>query len=697
MRLIRLNRLSSLAFPQIRNLLGSGAVGGVALLICHLCSGCVLLYPAWKQLAPQARAELSSNIPHIALTQTEIAFAITLIGAVAGIVSHLFARGFGFRVSRLRVLLLTLGLIGLWTTRVIAQRPALLEDLLWRAGGIRAAAQVLIVERIGYRAIDLAIELLLALWLGAVLWRNRSRLRRTPVPIAAGLIVTLLIPLNPFRPHYRGVAKPVIVLAADSLRPDHFSSEGYFRSTTPNLDQLRKDAAWIPDFFSPIASTTASWASMLSGVYPHRHGVRDLFPRREESNLQLPTLPKILGAQGYQTVVVSDYAGEMFNRVRFGFDLIDAPPATSLEVFADREAFQRLPLAMALLTGSFGERLFPVGRYLPVNADPDLLTGRVEAHLDRLASEGRPFLLVVFYSVTHLPFAAPMPDANAFTRPDYRGPSRYSYEIQQIGDISRLSARPSESEADQVRALYDGALRSFDRQVGRVVRRLEQIGLKREQRLLIITGDHGEGLFEPGVTTEHGKWFAGGEAANRTPLLIQGGGVSPGTKARLASGVDFFPTIADALQLPIPDGLDGVSLLREGDAERSVFAETALWLGGEASAPPGAIGYPPLVEILEVELDSHALVLKRAYVEATVTAKLRAIRKGPWELIYTPTKQLPRWQLFNLRDDPFAERELSNEYSETFRSLRSELIEWLTRDPLRWLDANDRLISRTEQ
>ncbi len=179
--------------------------------------------------------------------------------------------------------------------------------------------------------------------------------------------------------------------------------------------------------------------------------------------------------------------------------------------------------------------------------------------------------------------------------------------------------------------------------------------------------------------------------------MIQGGGVSPGTKARLASGVDFFPTIADALQLPIPDGLDGVSLLREGDAERSVFAETALWLGGEASAPPGAIGYPPLVEILEVELDSHALVLKRAYVEATVTAKLRAIRKGPWELIYTPTKQLPRWQLFNLRDDPFAERELSNEYSETFRSLRSELIEWLTRDPLRWLDANDRLISRTEQ
>jgi arylsulfatase A-like enzyme len=404
-----------------------------------------------------------------------------------------------------------------------------------------------------------------------------------------------------------------------------------------------------------------------------------------------------LGAHGYHTVVASDYAGEMSSRVRFGFDQIDAPPATSLEVFADREAFQRLPLAMALLTGSFGERLFSVGRYLPVNADPDLLTDRVEAHLDRLVADGRPFLLVVFYSVTHLPFAAPMPDAKAFTRSDYRGPSRYSYEIQQVGDISRLSVRPSENEADQVRALYDGALRSFDRQVGRVVRRLEQIGLSREQRLLIVTGDHGEGLFEPGVTTEHGKWFAGGEAANRTPLLLHGGGVSPGTKAVLASGVDFLPTIADALKLPVPDAIDGVSLLRGTDSERSVFAETALWLGGEASAPPGAIGYPPLVEILEVEPGSHALVLKPAYVDATVTAKLRAIRKGPWELIYIPTKQLTRWQLFNLRDDQFAEHELSSEYPEVFRSLRGELLQWLTRDPLRWLDANDRLVSRTEQ
>ena len=692
-----LKRLSSLAFPEIRNLLNSGAVGGVTLLLCHLASLGVIAVPTWRAIGPQVRVELSSNVLHIALVQLKIILAIAVIGATAGAASHLLLSGIGFRVRRLRVLWLSLAIATICAIRIIAQRPALFEDWLWRRGGILAAAQVFIVESLGCDRLTLVIAVLLAAWLAAVVWRHRSALGAKPPTIAAGLLVGLWSALNSSHPQYRGSAKPVIVLAADSLRPDHFSSEGYFRRTTPNIDRLRKNAVWIPNFFSPIASTTASWASMLSGVYPHRHGVRDLFPRREETNLLLPTLPKLLHAHGYETVVASDYAGEMFNRVRFGFDRVEAPPETSLELLVDRELFQRLPLAMAFLTGSFGQWLLPIGRYLPCNADPQLLTDRVESELLRLVGEGRPFLLVVFYSVTHLPFAAPMPDATAFTRADYQGASRYSYEIQQLSDIPRLSNRPTDEEVQQVRALYDGALRSFDRQVGRVIGLLERAGLKGDQRLVVVTGDHGEGLFEPGATTEHGKWFAGGEAANRTPLLLEGAGLSAGTPKELASGVDFLPTIADALKLPIPDGLDGLSALRADDAPRAVFAETTLWLGGEPSAPPGTIAYPAVTELLEVEPKSHALVLQNRYLDVTVTAKLRAIRKGPWELVYTPTRQLARWELFNLHDDPFGQRETSATHPETLDSLRRELIQWLTLDPLRWMDANQRLVSRNEQ
>jgi arylsulfatase A-like enzyme len=488
----------------------------------------------------------------------------------------------------------------------------------------------------------------------------------------------------------------VIVLAADSLRPDHFSSEGYARQTTPNIDRLRKHAAWFADDFVPIASTTASWTSMLTGLYPQRHGVRDLFPRAENTRLHLPTLPGILHSQGYRTAVVSDYAGEMFKRISFDFDDVDTPPATSLEVFLDREIFQRLPLTVALFSGPLGQRFFPVSQYLPVNADPSWLTTRVERELDRLEADGGdPFLLVAFYSVTHAPFAPPMPDATAFVDPQYAGRSRYSYDVQQLSDLPRASARPSVSEQEQVRGLYDGALRAFDREVGRLISRLDSDGIT--DRLIVVTGDHGENLFEPGTTTEHGKWFVGGEAANRTALLFQGSGVPVGRREVLASGVDFLPTILDLLRIPIPADLDGLPLFRDVSQERTVFAETALWLGGPATAPPQTIAYPPLLELLEVEPTTHAIALKERYVDITVTAKLRAARHGPWELVYTPTTDLPRWQLFNLQTDPFAEHDLEGTQPEISGSLHRPLLDWLSADRLRWLDARDRLIRRVEQ
>src|SRR5207237_8147306 len=151
-----------------------------------------------------------------------------------------------------------------------------------------------------------------------------------------------------------------------------------------------------------------------------------------------------------------------------------------------------------------------------------------------------------------------MPDAHAFFDPGYSGPSRYSYEIQQVSDLSRISLRPPQAEIEQVRALYDGALRGFDREVGRFAARLDADGLA--DRVLVVTGDHGEGLFEPGVTTEHGKWFEGGEAANRTALLLQGPGIAPGRVAGVASAVAFRPPLLNAARLPAPACRPGTSV-----------------------------------------------------------------------------------------------------------------------------------------
>lgn len=687
------------AAPRTRTWTWAGAAGlGAGLLLAlHLLSLGAFLLPAWRQLSGQVLHEVSALTGHILGFHLALALGVALVGGLCGLAARVLLLGLGLRPSRPRVAGLSALLAALQLARTLAHRPALFEQLLWHEGGLRARFQVALVEGLGERGLDLLLLGLGATWTVATLVRHHRRLlRREPLLASGAVLLVALATALPGKHVSRAGPESIIILAADSLRPDRFSSEGNPRDTTPHLDALRRQSLWVADEFVPIASTTASWTSLLTGVYPHRHGVRDLFPRAEVSHVLLPTLPRMLAARGYNTAVVSDYAGEMFHRVRYGFDVVDAPPETSVEVFADRESFQRLPLALGFFTGSLGQRFFPVARYLPVNADPSVLTERVLAQLERLEASDKPFLLVAFYSVTHVPFAAPMPDAHAYTRPDYAGPSRYSYELQQLEDLARASERPSDAEVEQVRALYDGSLKSFDREVGRLLERLDSDGVK--DRLLIVTGDHGENLFEPGTTTEHGKWFEGGEAANRTALLLQGPGIPPGTvQAGLASGVDLMPTVLDALHLDIPEGLDGQSLLRPVAADRTVFAETAIWLGGPRSQPPGALTYPTLLELLEVEPGTHALVLQRTWLDRTVTAKLRAARRGPWELVYTPTLDAPRWRLFNLEADPHAQRDVATEHPALAASLRAALLGWMEKDPLRWLDAREHLVEREEQ
>jgi arylsulfatase A-like enzyme len=128
-----------------------------------------------------------------------------------------------------------------------------------------------------------------------------------------------------------------------------------------------------------------------------------------------------------------------------------------------------------------------------------------------------------------------------------------------------------------------------------------------------------------------------------------------------------------------------------------VFAETAIWLGGQADAPPGALAYPGIVDLLAVEEETHALVLKERYEGAVVGAKLRAARQGPWEATYMPTAGPPRWKLFHLEKDPYAQRDVSAEDPEKMGELKSAIRAWLSRDRLRWLDVNDRVVARYER
>src|ERR1043166_9408165 len=73
---------------------------------------------------------------------------------------------------------------------------------------------------------------------------------------------------------------PIIIISIDTLRSDHLPAYGYTKIETPSLDAFRKDAILFERAYSECPLTLVSHASVLTGLLPADHGIRDN-PRSE--------------------------------------------------------------------------------------------------------------------------------------------------------------------------------------------------------------------------------------------------------------------------------------------------------------------------------------------------------------------------------------------------------------------------------
>jgi arylsulfatase A-like enzyme/Flp pilus assembly protein TadD len=126
--------------------------------------------------------------------------------------------------------------------------------------------------------------------------------------------------------------------------------------------------------------------------------------------------------------------------------------------------------------------------------------------------------------------------------------------------------------------LYDGEIAFADAQVGRLIEFLKNKDLYRNT-LIVLGGDHGEGLGEHGEKT-HGFFIY--NATLHVPLMIHlPGGVHSKTVANLVNLADLMPTVLDILKIQIPPMVQGQSLLpvlapKEEEKARNLYAETFL-------------------------------------------------------------------------------------------------------------------------
>jgi arylsulfatase A-like enzyme/predicted negative regulator of RcsB-dependent stress response len=127
---------------------------------------------------------------------------------------------------------------------------------------------------------------------------------------------------------------------------------------------------------------------------------------------------------------------------------------------------------------------------------------------------------------------------------------------------------------------YDGEIAFADAQVGRILQFLKSKGLY-EKTLIVLSGDHGEGLGEHGEKT-HGFFIY--DSTLHVPLIMRfPGAAHPGTVATAVSTADILPTVLELLKIPVPAQVQGVSLTaeveggqRNATAARGLYSETFL-------------------------------------------------------------------------------------------------------------------------
>jgi arylsulfatase A-like enzyme/Tfp pilus assembly protein PilF len=134
-------------------------------------------------------------------------------------------------------------------------------------------------------------------------------------PLAGGCAAEKGSPRSP-----RAPGAPVVLVSIDTLRADHLPVYGYGAVSTPHIDELRKDSILFANAYSHCPLTLPSHVSLLTGLLPPEHGVRNNIGYRLEGKAH-PTLASLLKAQGYATgAAVSAYVLRRTTGIDSGFD-----------------------------------------------------------------------------------------------------------------------------------------------------------------------------------------------------------------------------------------------------------------------------------------------------------------------------------------------------------------------------------------
>lgn len=498
----------------------------------------------------------------------------------------------------------------------------------------------------------------------------------------------------------KGELPNILIIGSDSLRGDKLGCAGYrparsdgpaAAGVSPHIDALAAKSVRFDRCYTAIASTIESGVQMMSSQYPQSHGIRQMYPDRETveaAKRRTEPLATVLRAQGYDTAAIGDWCAGYYEVVPLGFEHISVSSFDNFKIYMSQAVVMAHFVIPLYFDNPLGYQLFPQLQSFAQFVTPKVVTDRVEDRLASASRDGRPFFWHVFYSCNHLPYRSTEPYVSMFADPAYTGPNKsgVDFDIDEFiggtGLESKWKALP-EKEVQQIRALYDGCTRLFDDCVGRILAALEKNGLA-ENTIVIVTADHGDDLYEPGVTLGHGLTFNGALQANHVPMIVHIPGAAPKVIPETVRLIDVAPTIAEITGAPKPASWQGRSFARwlhgsEAPEHRPFYGETGFPFIQFTVPGVERPKLPPMDEMTMIDEDyNYQFVLRPEFRERLVEAKQRCLRTRDWKLVCTPTAAGTRhFGLFHLPSDPHAEKDLAATRPEVLAPMQAALEKWM--------------------
>jgi arylsulfatase A-like enzyme/Tfp pilus assembly protein PilF len=317
--------------------------------------------------------------------------------------------------------------------------------------------------------------------------------------------------------------KNLLLITLDTVRADRLRCYGYKDISTPNMDFLAANGVLFENAISPAPLTLPAHTTVLTGLYPTVHGIRDNTTYMLSD--KAITLAEILSDNGYKTAAV---IGAFVLDSSYGLD-------QGFQYYDDK-----LPS--------------PVTNYSKVLAPGERSRIQMKEISERPAStvtrsaiswlrenSGENFFLWVHYYDPHFPYNPPPP----FTTKYLDNP-------------------------------YDGEIAFVDKNIGSLFNELRKKGIF-DRTLIVLAGDHGEGLGEHEEPT-HSIFIY--DTTIRVPLIMgYPGRIPAGIRINpVVSLVDVVPTVLDLLEIESTAEFNGKNLLElvEGssDEERFIYSES---------------------------------------------------------------------------------------------------------------------------